>query len=188
MKITVSGPPGSGKTTVSQLLSEKTGYELITGGSIFRGFATERNITLSELGSRAEKDPEFDKEIDSYLLNILKTKDNIIVESRLSGWICHINNIEAFKVYLTAEESTRIKRIEASIITRKEEQNGNLIELIKEREESERKRYYKYYNIDFRDVSIYDVVIDSTNLRPEEVVEVILNSLDIWKGAKRKNH
>lgn len=188
MRITISGPPGSGKTTVSKLLSEKTGYELITGGSIFRNFALERNISLSELGSRAENDPEFDKELDGYLLNVLKTRDNIIVESRLSGWICYLNNITAFKIYLTADELTRIKRIESSMINRKEEQGSDIASLIKGREESERKRYYKYYNIDFSDISIYDAVIDSTDLEPKEVVEVILNSLDIWKRTARKNH
>ncbi len=188
MKVTISGPPGSGKTTIAGLLSEKLGMEVITGGMIFRGYAEELGITLSELGKRAEAEEDFDRKLDMYQLEVLKTKDNIIVESRLSGWLCHINGIRAFKIFLKADDSVRIKRIESSLEEREGEQHGDIHKSVKERELSEWKRYNKYYNIDFNDVSIYDAVIDSSQKLPNEIVGVIIADLDIWKGTEGKIH
>ncbi len=39
MRITISGPPGSGKTTVCSKLSEALGLEAVVFGKIFREFA-----------------------------------------------------------------------------------------------------------------------------------------------------
>jgi len=45
---------------------------------------------------------------------------------------------------------------------------------ISERDENDAQRFLKYYKIDHRDESQYDLVIDSTNLSVEEVVGKIL--------------
>ena len=47
-----------------------------------------------------------------------------------------------------------------------------------EREKSEVLRYKKYYNIDLEDISIYDIVIDSGDKTPEEIVDIILEKLN----------
>ena len=38
--------------------------------------------------------------------------------------------------------------------------------------------YKKYYNIDISDDTFYDLIIDSTNKIPEEIVEIILREID----------
>ena len=48
MKITISGLPGSGTTTVAKLLAERLGYKLISAGDVFRKLAMERGMTLEE--------------------------------------------------------------------------------------------------------------------------------------------
>jgi len=45
------------------------------------------------------------------------------------------------------------------------------------REKSEEKRYKKYYNIDIKDTSIYDIIIDSSFKKPEEIIEIILKKI-----------
>ena len=52
MIATVSGPPGSGKTTASRLLSEKLGYPLVYVGNIFREMAKERGMSLADFTVR----------------------------------------------------------------------------------------------------------------------------------------
>ena len=44
MRITISGPPGSGKTTVCGKLSEELGLKAIVFGQVFRELATEKGL------------------------------------------------------------------------------------------------------------------------------------------------
>ena len=45
---------------------------------------------------------------------------------------------------------------------------------IKKREESEKKRYNKYYDVNYLDKKLYNFVIDTTKLTPNQVVEKII--------------
>jgi predicted cytidylate kinase len=183
MRITISGPPGSGKTTVAEIVSSRLSYELVTGGKIFRERASEMKISLAQLGTEAEKDGKYDRMLDDYLLEILRNRSNVIVESRLSGWLCHLNGIDAFKVFVDAKEDIRLERIKNSIQNRIGEEGDNILFQVREREESEWERYKKYYGIDYRDTSIYDLVVDASYDSADAVAEVIINGLNIRKGT-----
>ena len=52
-----------------------------------------------------------------------------------------------------------------------------LIKKIKQREQSERKRYKELYKIDYHDKKLYDLMIDTTKLSVKEVIEKIMESL-----------
>ena len=49
-----------------------------------------------------------------------------------------------------------------------------MIEKIKKREASEKKRYKKYYNYDYHNKKNYTHVIDTTNLTIEEEVDELI--------------
>ena len=170
--VTISGLPGSGTTTVAKLLEEKTSITYVYSGDIFRKMAKKYGMSLEEFGRYCEKHKDVDEELDRYQLDILK-EGNIILEGRLAGWIAYRNNISSLKVALEADLETRAKRIvereKGDIKKRKQE-----IEL---REKSEASRYNKYYDIDVSDISIYDLVIDSSDKTPEEIVEIILKEI-----------
>ena len=53
MRITISGPPGSGKTTACNSLSQRLGYQAVVFGKIFRQMAADRGMTLVEFGDLA---------------------------------------------------------------------------------------------------------------------------------------
>ncbi|MEM0140747.1 MAG: cytidylate kinase family protein [Thermoplasmatales archaeon] len=188
MRITISGPPGSGKTTVAEILSNKLSMELVVGGKIFREWAEKMNISLSELGAIAEEQDKIDRSMDDYLLKLLKGKDNVIVESRLAGWLCHLNGIAAFKVFIDAKEEVRVSRIVSSLNERPGEGERDILKETREREKSEAERYLKYYGIDYSDRSIYDVVVDSSDRSAQEVSEVIISGLGLWQKSGRKEH
>ena len=173
MTITISGTPGSGKSTVAKLLEKKLGLKYIYSGEIFREMAKKYKMSLEEFGRYCERHREVDKELDDYQLEILQM-GNVIVEGRISGWIAHRNNIPAVKVALDADIETRARRIV-------KRENGGIEKRKHEllaREKSEAKRYKNYYDIDLKDDSIYDLVINSTDKTPGEIVEIITRKLE----------
>jgi predicted cytidylate kinase len=171
--ITISGTPGSGKSTVGKLLEKKLGIKYVYSGKIFRETAKKYKMSLDEFGIYCEKNKEIDKELDKRQLEILQ-KGNVILEGRLAGWIAYRHNIPAIKIMLKANLETRAKRIvkreKGDIRTRKKE--------ILDREKSESIRYKKYYDIDLKDISIYDLVINSEEKNPEEIINIILNEIN----------
>lgn len=173
MRITISGPPGSGKTTVCGKLSEELGLKAIVFGQVFRELAAEKGLSLGELGALAEKDPSIDAGIDAKIVDIARAHPDIILESRLSAYMLTRNNIPALRVYLDASPEVRMSRIGG--------REGKGLEIaVKEtidRQASEAKRYKMYYDIDIDDRSVYDLVINTDELTPDEVLDRILSAV-----------
>jgi predicted cytidylate kinase len=170
--ITISGLPGTGKTTVAKLLEQRLGLRYVYSGEIFRNLAQKHQMSLEEFGRYCESHREIDEELDHYQLDILR-KGNVIVEGRLSGWLAYQNQIPALKVLLYADIDVRagriVKREQGNLKKRKRE--------ILKREKSEATRYKNYYGIDISDTSIYDVMIDTGDKPPEQIMEIILQHL-----------
>ena len=172
--ITISGTPGSGKSTIGDILHKKIGVPYVYSGMIFRDTAKKYKMSLEDFGKYCETHSEIDKELDDKQLTLLK-KGNIILEGRLAGWIAYRNNIPSFKVMLDADITTRAKRI----VNREQgdlDQRKN--EMLK-REKSEMKRYKHYYDIDLKDKTIYDLVIDTSDKSPDEIAEIIVKKINI---------
>ena len=53
--ITISGTPGSGKSTVAKILEKKLGIKYIYSGLIFRQLAEEHNMELEKFGKYCEQ-------------------------------------------------------------------------------------------------------------------------------------
>ncbi len=170
--ITISGLPGSGTSTVADLLHKKLGFRYVNVGNIFREMADKHKMGLQEFEEYCESNPKIDIELDRKQESILK-KGDVILEGRLSGWMAHIKKIPSIKIWLDCNEDERVKRL----INR---EGGDFFEKkreMRERQESEKRRYLKFYGIDLDDKSIYDIVIDTTDMKPEHIVEKIINEL-----------
>jgi cytidylate kinase len=167
MRITVSGLPGSGTTTLSRYLAEHHGFSLISAGEVFRQLAKEHNMELAEFGRLAEEDSTYDKMIDVRQKEIAEEHDNIIVEGRLSGWMVSEADM---RIWLYAPIGCRIKRI----VFRDQiadEKSAEVITL--EREQCEAGRYRAYYNIDINDISIYHISLNSEHWDVEGLGAII---------------
>ncbi|MGM0404773.1 MAG: (d)CMP kinase [Thermoplasmatota archaeon] len=169
--ITISGLPGSGTSTAAKLLSQKTEMNVISTGEIFRELAKERGYSVEEFGEVAENDENIDIELDKRIVK--KAKPGCILEGRLTGHMLSKSNKVAYKVWIEADLDARIERI----ADREHMDLERTKKLVKKREISERKRYLDYYKIDLLDTEIYDMVIDSTENSPEEIVSKIINGV-----------
>ena len=155
MRITVSGLPGSGTTSLSRYLAERHQFTMISAGEVFRQCAKEHNMELAEFGRLAEQDPAYDKMIDARQKEIAEAQDNIIVEGRLSGWMVGKADL---RIWLFAPIHCRLERIVfrdqiADMETAKK--------ITLEREHCEAVRYRQYYDIDINDLSIYHLILNS---------------------------
>lgn len=181
MRITISGPPGSGKTTACAKLSKVLGYRAEVFGKLFREMAASKGVSVAELGAMAEKDPSIDRDIDAMILQTAKDNEDIILESRLSAYLTKKNGIEAFRIYIHASPDVRMRRI----CLREDEDFDQACIETAEREESEAKRYMMYYGIDSTDLSVYDLIINTDEYTPDEVVGKILGALNERNACER---
>ena len=180
MIITISGMPGSGKSTVAKLLANKLGYKRFSSGDFQRDLAKERGLTIKELGELEAKDPELDMLVDKRQEEFGKKQDNFVMDSWLGAkFIPHSK-----KIFLYADEGTRAKRIfndksnkqrmDSEKLESFEQTKDNMIK----RDNVNIERWKKYYDFDYTDKKHYDLVIDATNLTVDEVVEKVLSNTD----------
>jgi cytidylate kinase/H/ACA ribonucleoprotein complex subunit 4 len=170
MRISISGPPGSGKTTICALVAKRLDCDHILVGQIFRQMANERKVDVETFGRLAEEDETIDKELDKRMLAIAKTNEHIVLEGRLTGSLLKWHKIPVFAVYVDADEKVRAQRI----AKREGLPVEDVLHHMQIRERSERKRYKAYYGIDPSDRSIYDLWMDSTELAAEKVADAIV--------------
>ncbi|AKB84663.1 (d)CMP kinase [Methanococcoides methylutens] len=170
MLLTISGLPGSGTTTVGKLLAEHYSVEMISAGDVFRGLAKERGMTLADFGSLAESDPSIDIEIDKRQSEIANNSDGLILEGRLAGHMAG----NALKVWIKAPMEVRVRRI----VEREGSSFDVRMQETLEREASEALRYKEIHSIDINDLSIYDLVIDSTRWDQFAITAILKQAID----------
>jgi cytidylate kinase len=166
MRITISGLPGSGTTTVAKLLSTELSMELISAGEMFRQIANEKELQLEQFNKLAENNDDFDRQIDEKQGEEAMKRGNVIVEGRLSGFFVPDADL---KIWLQAPVEVRARRIAGRERIAYEE----ALSAMKNREQSENKRYEKYYGINLDELFIYDLIIDSSRWSERDIVEMI---------------
>jgi cytidylate kinase len=174
MLLTVSGPPGSGKSTTAAALAEAFELDHISGGDIFRSLAEERGLTPVEFNELAEKDDQIDRDLDRRLYDLAKERDDVLLESRLAGWLA--GEDADIKIWLDAPLNIRAERI----ADREDKPFETAVEETHRRERSEAKRYREYYNIDIDDRSIYDLVYNTARWSPEGVLGMLTTAIDSY--------
>lgn len=172
--VTVSGLPGSGTSTVSELVAERTGFRYLNAGAVFRKLAEEDGLSLAEFGQRAEADGQIDRRLDTRMAReVEKEEGGVVLEGRVTGWMSIRYQQEALKVWLEADIEARATRVAG-----REGQSPEEARLaIEHREQSEGIRYATHYGIDIMDLSLYDLVIDSVQHTPAELAERIVAAL-----------
>lgn len=180
MIISISGFQGSGKSTIAEMLAKKLNWPRYYMGGLRREAAKKRGMTLAEYNKLGEKDPSTDLEIDHYQKKLGEEKDNFIIEGRTSWFFIP----HSLKIYLDVDKKIGAKRIfnhlknKAARESRNEAKNlktlQDVLNSVKERHKSDKKRYLKYFNIDVYNKKNYDFYLDTSNLEIEEVFSKVL--------------
>ena len=177
--ISISGELASGKGTVSKLLAKELEYTVYRNGEYARKLAKEKGLDITSFNEYLNEHPEIDRQIEKSAAEYAKEHNNFIIDARL-GWYAVPNS---YKVYLTIDIDEAAKRAFADQ-ERKDTEKFSTIEEQKEdmqrRYKMENERYFKVYGIHKEDLNNYDLVIDTTNLTPEQVKEKILEGYKKW--------
>src|SRR3990167_8429098 len=163
--IVISSPIASGSTTAAKLLSQKLGIPYKSAGDFFREYMLSHNIPLPQ----KEKIPDdVEKKVDEELTELANNK-SIIIDGLYTGYFAR-KNPQVLKVLLTCDEEERIRRALERTHTHKETAQN-----VKKRDAAHDAKFRKLYaGENFLDHKFFDLPIDTTKTRPEEVSEKII--------------
>lgn len=172
--ITLTGDLGSGKGTVSEIIKNKYGFKTYSTGDVQRQIAARYNMTTLELNKYSDTHPEIDDEIDGCFRELANSTENLIIDSRMA-WHFIPNS---FKVYLKVDIEIAANRIINA--SRGNVESYSSIEEAKdkiiERKNSENNRFMEKYGVDCANMGNFDLIVDSSNMNPEEVANFIIES------------
>jgi len=166
MILAIAGFHGAGKSTIAKYIAKKYSLRYISSGELFRKIAEERGVSLSKLSRIAEEDPSIDYEIDNRIREEAK-KGSMVGDALLSGWM--LKDVADIKIWLKAPLEVRVKRI----ADREGRDYNEVYNETLEREDSERRRFRKYYGVDLDDLSIYDYILSTHLIDLNTLIKII---------------
>jgi cytidylate kinase len=169
LKIAVSGKSGCGNTTVSRLVAEALDLRFIN--FTFRSLAQEKGVEFKEILKLAAEDDSWDKEVDTRQIALAREKGGCVLGSRLAIWMIPEADL---KVYLKARPETRAKRI----MNREGGSLETIAAFTESRDRQDRERYIRIYNIDNDDYPLADLVIDTDDMEPSQITEIIISAVE----------
>ncbi len=175
IKIAISGKSGCGNSTVSRLTAERLGLRMIN--YTFHTVAEELGIDFHHLCRMAEKDPRWDILVDTKQVEMAR-EGNCVLGSRLAVWLLTDADL---KVFLDAPLEVRAQRIHK----REGGDFETVLRQTEDRDERDHARFLRLYKIDNNYYQFVDLIIDTTNLSPEEVVDrIVERALQVpWDGV-----
>lgn len=166
--IAVSGRIGAGTSTLAKQLSQTLGWPLRDASQIFRDISMQTGHDLEK--SPQQYAAEIDKQVDDKTLVVLKENSQIVVTSKLAGFLSR-DVKRAFRVLVACPQEERISRYAKSRGYSKDKAKQLLIL----REKLDREKWSRLYGShDFFHPNYFQLILDSSRLSPQDEVKQIL--------------
>ena len=183
--ITITGETGSGVSTVVRKLAESLDYRSFSAGGLFRNIARQRNMTVEQLNDYARHNNMIDREIDT-LIRRLGEGSEIVLDARLGYYWIH----DSFRVYLQVDPDIAAHRIYADISEGKRYEEGattidQTIINLQRQAESTQERYFHDYGLDIENTKPFDLIVNTDDKTPEEIVALIKDGYRDWLNNRQ---
>lgn len=173
--ITITGLPGSGKSSTAKGVADRLHYRHFSSGDMFRLIAQSHGLSVEATNKAAEKHlANIDEEVDEKLRQANNDSDLVIDARTAFHWIP-----ESFKVFLKADPYLAAERTfkhiqEEGRVAEDADSAEHVYQKSLERIASEKKRYASLYGIDYTKESNFDFVVDTGEHSLPEVIELVV--------------
>ena len=168
--IVVSGPPGSGSTSVAKELAKRLHLRLMVLGKLHKGLVKEKRESIAALQSWSTKKGISKKtHVDRDRMQVREAKKgNVVICGKLS--VHFLKDLSEYKIWLDVPLEERARRsAKRDRITVKD-----AMKQIRKRQNIERKEWKRIYGFDyFYQKRIADFVIGSSGMTLEKTVRSI---------------
>lgn len=172
MIITISGLPGSGKTSVAKEIAKKLNFKFHSMGEIIQTFVLSRNTTLLQFNELRNKDSKWDLMIDDYQRELAKKEKNVVMDGIISFHIFP----DSIKIFLSVKPEIGAMRIfKAKRSDEPYKTFSESLKAVKKRIKDDKARYKKIYKVDCHNPSNFDFVVDTSDMDVKEVVKAVLD-------------
>lgn len=181
MKITITGFPGSGKSTLGKGIAKALDLKHYSAGDFLREIAKEKGLTLMQLQEEMKNDSSVDDELDRRNKELGETQDNFVVDGRMA-WHFIPDSIKIFvKINLDIAAERVFKDIKECRGERHQELENKSVEETRKNMEKRmnmnKERYNKLYRLNYLDEGNYDIVVDTGNSGISETRERVLKQI-----------
>lgn len=202
MIITISGTPGSGKSTIGQRLAAYLKYRRYDMGALMREDAHDRGMSLSEYHRLTAVSPHGDQMVDAFQRQLGRSRKTAVIEGRLSFHFIP-KSLKIFLAASTAVGARRIwKQLQRSTARNEGPQLRTLAQVkrsIMRRMNGDRRRYRRYYGVNPFLKRHYDLWLDTSAHTPDAVFrrvrDFVVENLrrksagsSTWKKTRKKRH
>jgi cytidylate kinase len=196
--ITISGLPGSGSTTLLQLLKDELqfdGWKGFNGGDFMRAYAKEKGLFKEKKGlhhDASHYEDDFDRKVDMGMREKLQTEELWILESWLSGFMGQQVDGVLKVLLVCSDDAVRIDRIVNRDAVTPEEAKQNMQQRYNSNYEKWARMYADQWQawvvepgtrseddpIDFWHPDLYDLVIDTYSTNKEQTLQTVLDAIE----------
>lgn len=169
--IALSGPPGSGTSSIAKGLAEKLEIKYFSPGQIQKSYSDTKKESLAALKvwqTDLGKSEKFHRDVIDKMQIEMAKKGNIIICGKLSIKI--LEGLADYKIWIQTPLEIRAERV----AKRDGMPVKEVMKIISDRENLERKEWKRIYGFDYFDQKkLADLVVDNSNLSLEEAIDKI---------------